>query len=108
MGDAPYVMMADTGAQGRFNRAQRGVFNTDEAMPMTLANVVLTGYVFGPVITLLALLIGFGRAQFGLKYKEGPNDRIGGFAIAAIGEKWVEGLLLLCAIKGIFFTSIPI
>merc|ERR1712039_874465 len=48
--DAPYVMMADTGPQGRFNRAHRGVFNFDEAMPAVLANIILSGFVFGPIV----------------------------------------------------------
>eukprot|EP00927_Polykrikos_kofoidii_P014844 TRINITY_DN16558_c1_g1_i1.p1 TRINITY_DN16558_c1_g1~~TRINITY_DN16558_c1_g1_i1.p1 ORF type:complete len:242 (-),score=37.34 TRINITY_DN16558_c1_g1_i1:138-863(-) len=104
---APYVLMAGTGAQGRFNRAQRGVFNTDESMPLVLANIIVTGLVFGPIIACLALLIGFGRVVYGLKYKESSKVRGAGLVPATMGEKWVEGLVLLCAIKGIFFTSIP-
>jgi len=100
--DAPYVLMAGTGAQGRFNRAQRGVFNTDESLPLLVGNIILSGLVFGPIIAGLALLIGFGRVLFGLKYKESPKSRMAGFLPATIGEKWVEGLVLLCAIKGIF------
>lgn len=106
--DAPYVLMASTGPQGRFNRAQRGVFNTDEAMPVVLANITFAGFVFGPVITCLALLVGYGRVQFGLNYKEAPKARGGGFFMSMIGEKWIEGLVLLCAIKGIFFSFIKI
>ena len=68
--DAPYVLMANTGAAGKFNRgargaiftpcfcaelsdavlslpmciaAQRGAFNTDESMPMFLTNTLLAG-----------------------------------------------------------------
>mmetsp|Transcript_20629 Transcript_20629/g.57554 ORF Transcript_20629/g.57554 Transcript_20629/m.57554 type:complete len:232 (+) Transcript_20629:82-777(+) len=100
--DAAYVMMADTGPQGRFNGAQRGVFNTDESLPLTLVMVLLVGAVFGPVVVGIVLLIGYGRITFGLKYKESCDARGAGFLPAMIGEKLLEGLTLLCAIKGIF------
>ena len=41
--DAPNVLMATTGAAGRFNRAQRAVFNMDETLPLVLANTFLAG-----------------------------------------------------------------
>lgn len=105
--NAPYVMMANTGPQGRFNRAQRGVFNTDEVMPLVLTNVILTGSVFGPLVAILAALWAFGRVSFGLKYKVSAKSRISGFLPAVICEKLMENLTLVCAIKGIFYTSIP-
>merc|ERR1712023_187063 len=64
--DTPYVMMANTGPQGRFNRAQRGVFNTDESMPLYIANSILAGAVFGPFVVLLNILVAYGRITFGL------------------------------------------
>lgn len=100
--DAPYVMMAGTGPQGRFNRAQRGVFNGDEAMPLMLAWTVLAGSALGPVVLVPVLLASYGRITFGKKYKESLKGRSAGFLPAMVGERWVEGLVLLCAIKGIF------
>merc|ERR1712224_364075 len=67
--DAPYVMMANTGAQGRFNRAQRGVFNTDETMPLVIANTILSAFVYGPLTPCICLLILYGRVTFTSKYK---------------------------------------
>jgi len=73
-----------------------------------LANTILAGLVFGPVVVVLALLIAYGRVMFGIKYKESTKARVAGFFPSMIGEKWMEGLLLMCAIKGILFTSLPI
>lgn len=100
--EAPFVLMAEEGPQGRFNRAQRGVFNFDESLPFLLVNIILAGFVFGPVVAGLALFVGCARVLLGFKYKESTQDRVGGFMLAVIGEKWLEGLVLLCAIKGIF------
>lgn len=100
--DAPYVLMAGTGPQGRFNRAHRGMFNTDEALPLYLASLLLVGPVFGPVVPCLALLWGVGRITFGFKYKESSKARGAGFLPAVIAEGWLGGLVLLCAIKGLF------
>ena len=48
--EAPFVLMANTGWAGKFNRAQRGAFNTDEAIPGYLVNTVLASAVFGPAV----------------------------------------------------------
>lgn len=106
MKDAPYVMMANTGLVGRFNRAQRGVFNTDEALPMVLVNSTLTASIFGPVVAAIAALGSWGRVKFGKGYKESNKGRMGGMLPAFLAEGWIENLALLCAIKGIFHPYI--
>lgn len=106
MKDAPYVMMATTGPQGRFNRAQRGVFNMDESGPYLMANIVAASSIFGPLVLVLCVLVAYGRVTFARKYKNSLKERTAGFMPAMIGEKWIEGLVLLCAIKGIFNLSV--
>ena len=61
--DVPYVLMANTGSAGRFNRAQRGVFNTDESMPLLLMNTLLAGAAFGGIVMALGLLVSYGRVS---------------------------------------------
>merc|ERR1712028_326304 len=100
--DAPYVLMANTGDAGRFNRAQRGVFNTDESMPAFLVNTVLAGAVFGPVVVLVALAAVYGRVKFGLGYTEGVKGRLGGFLPAMVAEGLMAGLTLFIGLKTVF------
>ena len=83
---APLVLMANTGDIGRFNGAQRGIFNTDEALPSFLMNTLLAGAVFGPVVVVVALLGVYGRITFGLGYTEGSGQRLSGFMPAMIAE----------------------
>ena len=61
--DAPFVLMTNAGWAGKFNRAQRGAFNTDEALPMVLVNTVLAGCVFGPIVVATAQCRSAGRVQ---------------------------------------------
>jgi len=100
--DAPYVLMATSGPQGRFNRAQRGVFNTDESMPVVLANVILTGAVYGPLVPCVCLLICYGRVTFTRKYKQASSARAAGFIPSMIGEQIIIGLTLLTVLKSFF------
>ena len=47
--------MANAGPQGRFNRAQRAVFNYDEALPLFLSGLLLNA-LLGPAALILAVL----------------------------------------------------
>mmetsp|Transcript_103162 Transcript_103162/g.272619 ORF Transcript_103162/g.272619 Transcript_103162/m.272619 type:complete len:238 (+) Transcript_103162:411-1124(+) len=105
--DAPYVLMANTGWVGKFNRAQRGAFNTDEQMPMVLINTVLAGCVFGPVVVFTALLGAYGRVKFALGYTAATNSRIGGFLPAIIAENWAAGLVLFSGVKAVVGGRFP-
>ena len=99
--DAPYVLMASTGAVGRFNRTQRALFNTDESLPLTLTNTILASSVFGPVVLLPLSFYCYGRLSFAVKYRQSLKARSAGFVPSIIGEKWMEGLVLLTAIKSL-------
>merc|ERR1719203_142127 len=105
--DAPYVMMVNTGPQGCFNRAQRAVFNADESMPVVLANTILSAGVYGPLTPCICLLTMYGRLKYTMNYKESALARRTGFAEFTLGEKMLDGLVLLTAIKTIFFGYIP-
>jgi len=104
---APYVLMATSGWAGKFNRAQRGAFNTDETLPHHLVNTLLAGAVYGPAIMPLALLSAYGRIKFALLYTESADKRGAGFLPALVGEQWTGGLVLLTAIKAIGGSAIP-
>ena len=105
--DAPYVLMANTGAAGRFNRAQRGVYNTDEGMPLLLVNAVLAGSVFGPVVAILAAMVAYGRITFALGYTDHPKSRFQGFLCSVVGEGLTSALVLLIAVKALAGSRIP-
>lgn len=96
---APYVLMANTGRAGQFNRAQRGAFNTDEALPKFIVDTVLAGLVFGPVVLALACLSGYGRVQFALGYTQHQNDRRGGMLPAFLAEGLMANLVLVIGLK---------
>jgi len=96
--DVPFVLMANTGSAGRFNRAQRGVFNTDESMPLLLMNTLLAGAAFGGIVMALGLIVSYGRVTFGLAYTEAKSKRGKGLMLAFLGEAWMGGLVLFAAL----------
>eukprot|EP00316_Scyphosphaera_apsteinii_P009792 CAMPEP_0119309392 /NCGR_PEP_ID=MMETSP1333-20130426/15283_1 /TAXON_ID=418940 /ORGANISM="Scyphosphaera apsteinii, Strain RCC1455" /LENGTH=233 /DNA_ID=CAMNT_0007313353 /DNA_START=93 /DNA_END=794 /DNA_ORIENTATION=+ len=105
--DTPYVLMSNTGWTGKFNRAQRAAFNTDEALPIFLTNVLLAGLVFGPAILVPVVLSVYGRTKFAILYTEAASSRGAGFMPAMIGEQWTAGLVLFIALKAIGGAAIP-
>lgn len=100
--DEAYVLMANTGSAGRFNRAQRAVFNTDESFAACLVNTLLAGYVFGPIVTLLCVVQVYGRNMFAVGYTQSADNRGSGFKLALIAEVLLENLVLFCAIQSCF------
>ena len=99
-------------------------------MPLFLANLLLAGAVFGPVVVALAALAVsldppaapahlaaleltggmpqvYGRVTFALLYTEGTGKRGAGFLPAIVGERWIGGLVLLIAIKVLAGDRIP-
>lgn len=94
-----------------------------------VANVLLAGVVYGPVVVALALLAVYGRCvarssrlvsmrrfclkpflcrvTFALLYTEGTDKRGAGFLPAIVGERWTAGLVLFTAIKVLAGDHIP-
>ena len=99
LADAPYVLMENTGAAGRFNRAQRAAANMDEGLAGLLAGLLLTAFVFGPIALVLALANGYGRFRYANLYKLDKEQRLAGFVPAQLAEQVVAGLVGLVAIK---------
>ena len=73
----PYVMMVTTGEVGRFNRAQRACYNTDESMSVFLTGLLLGALMFGPFATLLAVVNLYGRCRFADLYTHSVGARRG-------------------------------
>ena len=95
--EKPYVMMANAGPQGRFNRAQRAVFNYDEALPLFLSGLLLNA-LLGPAALILAVLNASGRRAFARAYTDSLEGRGGGFVRAVAPEHVSAALNLLIAV----------
>ena len=105
--NAPYVLMVNTGAAGRFNRAQRAAFNMDEGLPLFISSLVLAGLCFGPVAMLPALFSFFGRIKFANDYKEDLERRGAGFLPAILATHVSAGMVLIAAVKGFMGPAFP-
>jgi len=104
--DAPHVLMATTGAAGRFNRAQRGAFNFDESAAWFIIHLVLIAIMFGPLSFVLGSLQMYGRITFANQYKEDQAKRQAGFTISILAEYLSAGLISVCALKA-FVPAMP-
>lgn len=101
LADSPYVLMATAGDAGRFNRAQRAVYNTDEGLPLFITGAIITGSILPHVVLAIACIYAYGRITFANTYKASLNARGMGFMLGATAETFVCGLAQLCAIKGL-------
>ena len=105
--NAPYVLLANVGWAGKFNRAQRAAFNTDEGMAKVLVETILVGCVFGPIIAVTSLLGVCFRIKYALGYTEAPKSRRTGIQLVRLVEGCHSGLVLLIAIKATAGSYIP-
>jgi len=104
----PLVMMANEGVNGRFNRAQRGIMNMDEGLPLFLMNTLLVSVILGQVTSfLLVPLYGYGRVKYAHDYKTSASARMGAFMFAMVAEHGMAALVGLIAIKAVFGELIP-
>lgn len=95
------VVMSTKGAKGRFNRAQRALFNMDETLPLFCTGIFGASLALGPVALIPALINAYGRITMANKYKESAQARQAGFMPCMVGEFWTAGLVFLCAMKGL-------
>jgi len=108
VGTNDLVLMANHGDFGRFNRAQRAIFNLEESLALMVANTLLVSVILGPLVCFLLLpLYAYGRIQFAHDYKEDPSSRGGAFLFCMIAEHGMGALVALIAIKATAGEKIP-
>jgi hypothetical protein len=98
-----FVLLAKSGAQGAFNRAQRAVANMDEYAAGTAVDILLVGPIF-PFMTLIFTAIIFVfRATQVPAYASNPGGRVMTFMVHIhVIANIFEGLLLFVGIVGSF------
>jgi len=80
--EMPYVILAEEGDYGAFNRAQRAVLNTGEYLPLVLTWSLLGGLVFPKPIFVLACLYMLTRILYAKMYADETEGRGAGFGIS--------------------------
>eukprot|EP00667_Euglena_gracilis_P015390 EG_transcript_16011 len=95
----PYVLMAEEGALGCFNRAQRAAQNYVEYLPGMVGYVLLAGFVFPLPVFVCTVAYVSARILMAVKYIHTRESRLAGFLLSNLSVSVVEGLLLLCAGK---------
>lgn len=94
------LLVNDDSAVGRFNRAQRGLNNMLETLPLTLLQFVASVAVAPRTATVAVLFYGIGRVLFSVGYVRAASARQLGLAIARLfGAGVFESIVIVCALE---------
>ena len=99
VGKGDFVLMAQHGEAGRFNRAQRGLFNMEESLALMVGNTLLVAAVLGPLVCCFMVPVyAYESFTYAHEYKCDPHTRIQPFT----GEFCMIALVALVAIKATY------
>mmetsp|Transcript_68193 Transcript_68193/g.158252 ORF Transcript_68193/g.158252 Transcript_68193/m.158252 type:complete len:219 (-) Transcript_68193:81-737(-) len=91
--ELPYVVMEERGAIGRYNRANRSLFNFNEGIAGTIINIVLVGHVFPFPAFVLTTILAFARIIHQVGYsKGGYGKHAPGFITSMLASTTIEML----------------
>lgn len=96
-----YVLMEYDGALGRFNRAQRGLQNYNEHLPVFLMYYLLGGYVLPFEASMIACFYVTMRCVSAVGYTKGADGRVGGVLAAFVGMSTLEALVVISGVKAL-------
>ncbi|GMI55386.1 hypothetical protein ScalyP_jg5814 [Parmales sp. scaly parma] len=101
------VVLDNTGKNGEWNRAQRGLHNwTEGPLIVMQAEVLLIAFAIGASGFILATLIGMSRILFTVGYSRDTKKRIPGFVLSATLENAAHFLILFLSIKAGFKSGL--
>jgi len=93
------VRMVQSGEEGRWNRAQRGLYNWTESRELDVACALLLCFPMGYLALILVAVQGIGRVMFTKGYVEGTAGRVPGFVVSFLGSA-IGFIMLLCYAVG--------
>jgi len=98
IGEKHYVLMANTGALGKWNRSQRAHEHMIETQGLFVGQTILAGFLVGPVAAFLCVVWGVGRFVFMSAYQKAAKARVSGFLMTMVPECFQLGLCMcICA-----------
>jgi uncharacterized membrane protein YecN with MAPEG domain len=98
MSTGELVLMDEDGANGKFNRAQRGHANMAESAFVFLLAVLPIAYVFPWTAAVLVFMFAFTRWLFASSYTKKPEAREAGFALFFLVKETGFGMILFLGV----------
>ena len=96
----PPVILEDEGAAGMYNRANRSLHHFVENVPGFIMIYALAAFVFPFVAMVCAITFAVGRCLHQSGYTKGYGKHARGFALSILSTATLEGLVLVCVLKG--------
>ena len=92
--------MTAAGPLGRFNRAQRALFNWHEVAMLQLVEFMLLAMILPEPTLALAIVLVVGRVWMASGYTEGVQGRVSGFVLATYADYAVVFSLVVMMCRG--------
>lgn len=99
--DGALVLMNDEGPFGPFNRSQRALGNFVSHIPLTLAFIVLVGFVFPWTALVLAVLFGLCRVRDALEYSQDRRKHGLSYGVGCVVCGLLDGMAAYVGIRAL-------